>query len=242
MRLGSNHSSMRSALGIKAYKQIGAPDRFALNNADVLRDEKGFLRIKKKLPSPNVPVVQVFVSSDDELVGKWWVRDFGSSFNDRMLLHRAIDVDDQLKASFFERPEQFEDKVLLLLTLIGFTALKYGKIQTAGPDIIAISSARHVFVVECTTGDINSRGKLQRLSDRAKQVRERLGNSSNPPIGVVPVIFTSLPREETAMHWDTAATFRIALVTRENIFNTIDQLDTAISPDQIYSATLSLIP
>ena len=44
------------------------------------------------------------------------------------------------------------------------------------------------------------------------------------------------------MHWDTAATFRIALVTRENIVNTIDQLDTAISPDQIYSATLSLIP
>jgi hypothetical protein len=204
-------------LGVKAFRQTGSPDRFTLNSADISRDAKGFLRIKHKLPSQNVPLVQVFVSSDNEMIGKWWVRDFGSSFNDRMLLHRTMDASDQLKSSFFERPDQFEDKVQLLLTLTGFTALKYGKIQTDAPDILAVSSARHVFVIECTTGDINSRGKLQRLSDRTKLIREKLANSSNPPVGVVPVIFTSLPKEETAMHWDTAATFQIALVTRENI-------------------------
>ncbi len=54
------------------------------------------------------------------MMGKWWVRDFGNSFNDRMHLHRAIDANDQLKSSFFEKPEQFEDKVHLLLTLMGF--------------------------------------------------------------------------------------------------------------------------
>jgi hypothetical protein len=102
-----------------------------------------------------------------------------------------MDVRDQFKSSFFERPEQFEDRVLLLLTLIGLTALKYGKVQTDAPDILAVSTARHVYVVECTTGDINSRGKLQRLSDRTKQISERLNKTSNPPIGVVPVIFTT---------------------------------------------------
>jgi hypothetical protein len=229
-------------LGLKAYNQVGAPERLTLESAKISKDSEGFLRIKHKLPSPNVPLVQVFVSSDEELIGKWWVRDFGNSFNDRMLLHRTIDANDQLKATFFEKPEQFEDKVHLLLTLIGFTALKYGKIQTDAPDILAISTARHVFVVECTTGDINSRGKLQRLNDRTKQVHERLANSSNPPVGVVPVIFTSLLKEETAMHWDTAATFKIAVVTRENILNLLDQLDANLSPDQIYSGTLSLVP
>jgi hypothetical protein len=44
-----------------------------------------------------------------------------------------MDVRDQFKSSFFERPEQFEDRVLLLLTLIGLTALKYGKVQTDCP-------------------------------------------------------------------------------------------------------------
>lgn len=97
-------------------------------------------------------------------------------------------------------------------------------------------------MVECTTGDINRRGKLQRLSDRTKQVSERLSKTSNPPVGVVSVIFTSLSREDTAMHWETAATFKIALVTRENIVNLLENLDASILPDQIYNATLALIP
>jgi hypothetical protein len=235
-------STDKLKLGVKAFNQAGAPDRLTLNSGSISRDDGGFFRAKHKLRSSSVPLVQVFVSLEGEVIGKWWVRDFGNSFNDRMLLHRAIDVDDKLKSSFFEKPDQFEDKVLLLLTLMGFTALKYGKIQTDAPDILAISSARHVFVVECTTGDINSKGKLQRLSDRTKQVRERMEKSNSPPVGVVPVIFTSLPKEDTAMHWDTAAVFGIALITRENIVNTIEQLDGAISPDQVYSATLSLIP
>ena len=44
------------------------------------------------------------------------------------------------------------------------------------------------------------------------------------------------------MHWETAATFKIALVTRENIVNLLENLDASILPDQIYNATLALIP
>ncbi|MFY9958094.1 hypothetical protein [Bradyrhizobium sp.] len=230
-------------IGVKAFKQKGLPERLTLNSAEVLRDADGLLRTKHKLSSADIPIVLVFVSLEGgDLLGKWFVRDFGNSFNDRMLLHRAMDARDQFKSSFFERPEQFEDRVLLLLTLIGLTALKYGKVQTDAPDILAISTVSHVYVVECTTGDINSRGKLQRLSDRTKQIREKLSNTSNPPVGVVPVIFTSLSREDTAMHWETAATFNIALVTRENIVNLLENMEANISPDQLYNGTLALVP
>jgi hypothetical protein len=229
-------------VGVKAIPQRGLPDRFTLDSASFTRDTAGLLRAKHALSSQDVPIVQIFVSSEGDLLGKWWIRDFGNSFNDRMLLHRSLDVNDQLKSSFFERPEQFEDKVQLLLTLVGLTALKYGRILTNGPDILAISTSRHVFVVECTTGDINSRGKLQRLSERTKQVRDRLSNSSNPPVGVVGVVFTSLPKEETSMHWDTAATFQIAIAARENIAGLLDALDAPVDPDRLYAATLALIP
>jgi hypothetical protein len=80
------------------------------------------------------------------------------------------------------------------------------------------------------------------LSDRAKQISERLGNTSNPPVGVVSVIFAALPRDDTAMHWETAATFKIALVARENIVSLLENLDTVILPDQLYNSTLALIP
>jgi hypothetical protein len=230
-------------IGVKAFKQKGLPERLTLNSAEVVRYPDGFLRTKHTLSSTDIPAALVFVSLEGgDLLGKWFLRDFGNSFNDRMLLHRAMDTRDQFKASFFERPEQFEDRVLLLLTLIGLTALKYGRVQTDAPDILAISAGRHVYVVECTTGDINSRGKLQRLSDRTKQIREKLSSTSNPPVGVVPVIFTSLAREDTAMHWETAATFNIAIVTRENIVNLLENLDANILPDQLYNGTLSLVP
>jgi hypothetical protein len=235
-------TSEKLRLGVKAFRQRNVPERVTLDSSKIARGPDGYLRIEHTFSSPDVPVVQVFISLKGELVGKWWVRDFGNSFNDRMLLHRAVDTNEQLKGTFFDRPDHFEDKVLLLLTLMGLTALKYGKIQTDAPDILAISAARHVFSVECTTGDINSRGKLRRLSERTKQIGERLNKSSNPPIGVVPVIFTSLPREETTMHSDTAAAFQIAVVARENITSLLEVLDAPISPEALYAATLSLIP
>ena len=242
LKAQSSFAPEQLRLGIKAFRQKGVPERLTLKEGEVIRGTDGYLRATHKLASSEVPLVQVFVSVAGDLLGKWFIRDFGSSFNDRMLLHRALDTRDQLKSSFFEKPDQFEDKILLLLTLVGLTALKYGAIQTDAPDILAISSARHVFVVECTTGDINSRGKLQKLSDRTKQIREKLSGSTNPPIGILPVIFTSLPRSETVMHSDTAATFGIALVTRENIVDLLDRLDTQILPEQLYTATLALIP
>jgi hypothetical protein len=79
---------------------------------------------------------------------------------------------------------------------------------------------------------------LWRISDRTKQIAEKLSNTSNPPTGVIPVIFTSLIREETAVHWDTAATFRIALVERENVLGLLDSLDANILPDQLYTPRL----
>jgi hypothetical protein len=229
-------------LGVRAFRQKTPPERFTISDGQLRSDPDGLMRCSVKLATADVPFVQVFVSSDGSLLGKWFVKDFGNSFNDRMLLHRALDIRDDFKASFFERPEQFEDRVLLLLTLFGLTALKYGRIQTDAPDILAISTGRHVYVVECTTGDINSRGKLQRLSDRSKQIRDRLSATTNPPVGVVPVVFTSLLREQTAMHWDTAATFGIALVTRDNIRSLLENLDAEFPADQLYTSTLALIP
>jgi hypothetical protein len=185
LRAPPNLTPEKLRFGVKAFRQKDQPERLTLDSGATVCGADGLLRLEHKLSTPDVPLVLVFISFEGgDLLGKWFIRDFGNSFNDRMLLHRAMDTGDQFKSSFFERPEQFEDRVLLLLTLIGLTALKYGKVQTDAPDILAISTARHVYVVECTTGDINSRGKLQRLSDRTKQISERLSNTSNPPIAL----------------------------------------------------------
>jgi hypothetical protein len=128
--------------------------------------------------------------------------------------------------------------------LLGFQTLKYGQIPklTDAPDILAFSMGRHLYVIECTVGDIDRKGKLHRLYDRANQIREYLSRSPQPPVAVQPVIFTSLTRQETASHWSTAATYRIALVCRENILNLLNFVDSPPAAEQLYAATVAAIP
>lgn len=229
--------------GVKTFHRTNPPGRYALRSEEITVDQAGYIRVNHETP-PDIPLVQVFVSYADIFIGSWWIRDFGSSFNDRMVLHRAIDTNDQLRTGFFDqdRRNEFEDRMLMTLTLSGFTALKYGKIQTDASDIVAMSAGRHLFVVECTTGDINNKGKLQRLSDRTKQIAARLQGSPSQPIAIVPIIFTSTPRAETAAHWDIAASLGIAIAGRENIVGMLDILDAPPSPEQFFAAAISLIP
>jgi len=86
-------------VGVKAFRQKGAPERLTL--APVARGPDGLLRLEHNLSTSDVPLALVFISlAGGDLLGRWFIRDFGNSFNDRMLLHRAMDTRDQLKSSF----------------------------------------------------------------------------------------------------------------------------------------------
>jgi hypothetical protein len=197
-----------------------------------------------ELAASGVPLALISLSYEGDFLGKWWVRDFDLSFNDRLQIHRSVDQASSLQSTFFDDRTDFEDRVNLLLVLLGLHTLKYGQIPklTEAPDILALSTARHLYVIECTVGDIDRKGKLHRLYDRANQIREHLSRSPQPPVAVQPAIFTSLTRQETASHWSTAATYRIALVCRENILNLLNVLDSPPTAEQLYSAALAAIP
>jgi hypothetical protein len=197
-----------------------------------------------ELEASDVPVGFAALSYDGELIGKWWVRDFDLSFNERLQIHRSVDQANLLQSTFFDERTDFEDRANLLLVLLGLQTLKYGQIPklTEAPDILALSQGRHLYVIECTVGDIDRKGKLHRLYDRANQIRDYLSRSPQPPIAVQPVIFTSLTRQETASHWSTAATYRIALVCREDILNLLNLVESPPTAEQVYSATVAAIP
>jgi hypothetical protein len=235
-------------IGIKAFPSNSPAVRRSSFGGDELswsRESAGdVVRTTHTADLPNVPIVLAIVSYDGEYMGKWWVRDTALSFNDRLQLHRCVDTTDQFKKTFFEDRNDFEDRVALLLTLLNLTPLKYGEIEhlTDAPDMLALSTGRHLYVIDCTTGDINSKGKLLRLHERTKKIRETLSQSAQPPIAVLPIVFTSLPRQETAIHWQTAAAFQIAIVARENIVNILDRLDVPPMPEDLYQSALSFVP
>jgi hypothetical protein len=192
----------------------------------------------------NVPLCLTILSHGDDFLGKWWLRDVDLSYNERFEIHRALDPTATFKTTFFNDKNAFEDRVSLLLLLLGLVPFKYGGIRqlTDAPDILAWSAQRHLYVIDCTTGDINSKGKLQRLYERTKKIRESLSRSAQPPIAVLPAIFTSLTTQETAVHSATAAAFQIAIVVRDNIINLLSQVEAPPTPEQLYNAALACIP
>jgi hypothetical protein len=232
-------------IGFKAFHKNTALSRFALEGSALSwKTDNDVVRGQHNFEMPETPLALALISYEGEFISKWWIRDEALSLNQRHQIHRAVDTADTFRKTFFDDRNDFEERVTLLLELLGLSSLKYGRITTltAAPDILAVSAEGHLFVVECTTGDINSKGKLQRLHDRTKEIAEALQRSLHPPATVLPVVFTNAPRQETAAHWSTAEVLGIALVCREEITNLLSQLDAPPTADQLHQMALAAIP
>jgi hypothetical protein len=135
------------------------------------RDGKTYNECAFEMPEGHLALALVsYVSYEGEFCHKWWLRDQNKSFSQRYQFHRLLDIDNRIEKTFFDSKNDFEDRVALLLSLMNLTILPYGGIPELqdAPDILAYSSNNDLYVVECTTGDIDQKGKLQRLCDRAR--------------------------------------------------------------------------
>jgi hypothetical protein len=232
-------------VGIKAFRPARPPLRLSLTGDQLSWASDGSAkRAVYEADFADVPGALALLSYDGEYMCRWWLRDTTLSFNERLQLHRTVDPTDQLIRTFFEAKNDFEDRVTLLLTLLNLLPLKYGEIQhlTDGPDILALSASNHLYVIDCTTGDINNKGKLLKLHERSKKIREALSHATRPPIAVLPVVFTSLLRQETAAHWSMAAALQIAIVAKENILNLFDRIEAPPTAHELYTAALACVP
>jgi len=185
-----------------------------------------------------------FLTYDGEFLGSWWARDQSITFSARAALHKAVDRDNALVAKFFDDRNAFEEHVLALLSLLGLDCLYYGNITELkdGPDILALSNQGHLYVIECTTGDISSRGKLRRLYERTNAIRAALANSAYRPSEVLAVMVTSSPKSDTLHCWDELANYKIAIVCREEIATLLAQIEAPPTADRLFAAAVAAIP
>lgn len=192
----------------------------------------------------DIGLVQSYLSYDGEFLGSSWARDESATFNARMALHKAIDSDNAFVTKFFNDRKDFEEHILVLFSLLKLDCLYYGKIAdlTDGPDILARSDQNHLYVIECTTGDINSKGKLRRLYERTNNIRAALANSVHRPREVLAVMVTSSTKAETLHCSDELTTYKIALVCREDIDWLLTQIEAPPSADRLFAAAIATIP
>jgi hypothetical protein len=231
-------------LGVKVFSGGRRPQRFSVEGyALEWQEDTGKLHARYKTQREDAPVVLALLSYAGDFLGQWWLRDDALSLNERLQIHRAVDNADTFRSAFFEKPDLFEHRVASLLNLLGLTVWHCDALAPTSdvPDLLAMTAARHLFVIECTVGDIDSKGKLQRLRNRSRRIAETL-QASTALVTVQPVMITSLPRDDTAPYWNKAGAFKIALVCREEVQGLLDQLDVPPSPDQLYQNALSCIP
>jgi hypothetical protein len=200
--------------------------------------------IKFRQSLADVGLVQNFLTYDGEFLGSWWARDQSITFSARSALHKAVDSDNALVAKFFDDRNAFEEHILVLLSLLGLDCLYYGNITELkdGPDILALSNQGHLYVIECTTGDINSRGKLRRLYERTNAIRAALANSAYRPGEILAVMVTSGTKSETLHCLDELANYKIAIVCREEITALLSQIEAPPTADRLFASAVATIP
>jgi hypothetical protein len=172
------------------------------------------------------------------------VRDFAKSPNPRLQLLRLIGEEERFKLSFFDNnAKAFEDRVALFLSLMNLNVLFIGGIPelTDAVDIIALSGNNDLYLIECTTGDIDQRGKIQRLYDRARQI----ASNAAPPISsenVFPVVFSNGPRSNIAPHEPKLEALRVSVFCREDIELAFQRMEVPPPPEELRTIIQSLIP
>jgi hypothetical protein len=208
-------------LAVKAYySQTAAPRRFAVGHALVsFEDQPSSTICKASVELTDVNLAMVFVSYDNEFLLKWWFFDQSKTFNQRFQLHRLIDADGTLVKTIVESRDEFEYSVALTLSILGLTILPYGRIPELkdAPDLLAHSASNDLYVVECTAGDIDHKGKLQKLRDRVRSIEVAARQRSMAVSGIYPVIFTNRPREDIVPYLSKLEAFKIAIFCREDI-------------------------
>ncbi len=190
-------------------------------------------------------IADIHLSYNGRYLGHFWINDNKRSLNQRIDIHRLFDKKEVVGSAFFDlKDDFFEDSVSLLLNLSGLTAVSYGGIPSLkeAPDILAYSSVGHLFIVECTTRDVGRSGKLLKLSQRTREVKELVNRGRIEFPHILPVMFTLIPRDDTKACWEEAANFGISLICRENIENLISRIETPYSTGELFEAAQSLIP
>ena len=172
-------------------------------------------------------LVQVYLSYKNILLHQSWITDPAKNLNPRHIAYRTYDQGLSILQSHLSgntskphRAEDFEMGVATLFSMLGFSVMQMGK-RTArlqdGPDILAITPAGHIAVIECTLGHLANNDKMSKLSLRTIQLREEMNKSGSGPRLIQPVIVTAYSREEVSADLSDAEKRGIAVITQEDL-------------------------
>lgn len=200
-------------------------------------DHEGLQRGISEIDVPRGAVLHCFASYAGVPQHHYWVADPTNTQNPRRSIYQAFDGNLEILQGFFANPnpkygaDDLESGVAWLMWMLGFSVAHLGGTQKTrdAPDLIAIAPHGHVAVIECTTGLLKAENKLPRLLARTETIRTRLKASGNDHLRVLPVIVTSMTREEIKADVEQAERLGVGILAREDLLEALGR--TLIMPD-----------
>jgi len=214
------------SIGLVIYRRDQNPERLTILASDITWSEEGTrLTGLAVAHAKNSVMAYIILRHAGAVLGSWFFKDHSRQFNNLLEVHRTLDPENRCFLEINKaRGEELEDRISILLTILGLKTNKYGKQSglTDGVDIVSIEQGGTLLLIECTVGDINNKGKIHKLHDRVQDISRRTNTAELGINAVLGVIFTNLPRAKTAEHHKALANLGISLLCAEEIAHLID--------------------
>jgi hypothetical protein len=248
LRLAKGADPARAQLSYRVVLHGNVVERGMLSSSEMVwTDEEHLRRGVGKVKIPSGAVLQCFALYSGQAHNKGWIADPALSQNSRRAVFEEFDQGQVvLKDFLFEsqrvrkEARDFEVGVAWLLWMLGFSVAHAGATPrtSEAADILASTPAGHVAIVECTTGHLKADSKLARLVERSQTIRKRLDESGNRHLKLLPVIVTSLGKEEVKADLDQARSLGVAVATREDLVSALNQTIATSNAESIFTRAL----
>jgi len=201
-----------------------------------------------RIPVGDAPSLQAFLSYKGVCLHQRWVKDPQKYLNPRQAVHQVFDknmgfLESVLLNSETNKAKEFEDAVSTLFHVLGFSVVNYGRIPKfqEGPDIIAISPAGHIGVIECTVGPLNEK-KIDYLFRRTKLIKEKLISAGYGDLQIQPAIATPCLRDKVGANLKAAGEHSIAVICSEEIKKLLTQANLPPNAEGIFEGLERMVP
>jgi hypothetical protein len=211
---------------------------------DVLEwvEEEGREVAATEISVPPASIVNCYARYDGITYHSGFIVDPSLAQNPRRAVYERFDPEltalaEALATNDRKRARDVEPAIASLLWMLGFNTCHLGgtKVLQDGPDILGATPAGHVIVVECTIGTLKAESKMPKLLARTVAVREQLSKAGHAHLRVLPVMITTLARNEIASELSDAASNGVYVIAGDDFQEAIGR--TLIPPhaDQLFA-------
>jgi hypothetical protein len=175
----------------------------------------------------------------------WYITDPTTSQNPRREVVESFDSGLAIVKTFLSRPHSkgqdardFEVAVSWIFWMLGFGTVQMGSTARTQDfaDLILTTPQGQIAIVECTTGLLRADNKLPKLVGRYATVRQRLDQSNNGHVKLLPIMVSTLPRAELQADLEQAEKLGVLVLAKEELDQIV--IRTAVganNPDEVFS-------